>query len=214
MSDRVDQLFQQFKTAFGAGEDADLPTLLSEVEGDDRAELSALIDAYLVRAPRQEWDAEAYRRSSAPEVVDALTRGLRGQAGLWPSVLPRLRARARIKRADLVAELADRLGAATQTEKVAGYYHQMEQGTLPADGVSDTVLDALGRIVGETREALRRAGQAFGPGPEAGEPGALFARQAGQSIEALEIDALASPATATADRTPDPDEVDRLFTGG
>lgn len=213
MSDRVDQLFQQFKAAFGAGEDADLPTLLSEVEGDERAELSALIGAYLVRAPRQEWDSEAYRRSSAPEVVDALTRGLRGQAGLWPSVLPRLRARARIKRADLVAELADRLGAATQTEKVAGYYHQMEQGTLPADGVSDTVLDALGRIVGETREALRQAGADFGPGPEASATGATFARQGMPAIDALEAPA----STASADvvgMAAEPDEVDRLFTGG
>ena len=213
MSDRVDQLFQQFKAAFGAGEDADLPALLAKVEGDDRAELSALIDAYLVRAPRQEWDVEAYRRSSAPEVVDALTRGLRGQAGLWPSVLPRLRARARIKRADLVAELADRLGAATQTEKVAGYYHQMEQGTLPADGVSDTVLDALGRIVGETRDALRQAGSAFGPGPEASAAGATFARQGMPAVDALEApSAAASPGTV--DRASEPDEVDRLFTGG
>jgi hypothetical protein len=212
MSDRVDQLFQQFKAAFGSGEDADPVALLSEVEGDERAELSALIDAYLTRAPRREWDAEAYRQSSAPEVVDALARDLRGQAGLWPSMLPRLRARARIRRVDLVAELADRLGASGQREKVAGYYHEMEQGTLPADGVTDTVLDALGAIVGESRDALRRAGQAFGPGPEAGGPGALFARQASPSIDALETERPASPGTA--DRTPEPDEVDRLFTGG
>ena len=54
--------------------------------------------------------------------------------------------RARIKRADIVAELAARLWGRKQ-EKVASYYHEMEQGRLPASGVSDTVLEALGKIV-------------------------------------------------------------------
>ena len=209
MSDRVDKLFQQYKAAFVAGDDANPQAVLAEVEGDERAELSALIDAYLTRAPRQEWDEAAYLRSSAPEHVDRLARGLRGQAGLWPSLLPRLRAQARIKRGDLVAELADRLGAENQRDKVGDYYHQMEQGTLPADGVSDTVLDALGRIVGETRDALRQAGSAFGPGPEGSASGATFAREGmPASIDALSTSAMEAP------RSGEPDEVDRLFTGG
>lgn len=211
MSDRVDQLFQQFKAAFASGEDSDPRALLDQLEGDERAELSALMDAYLTRVPRQEWDPEAYKRSAAPEMVDALTRGLRGQAGLWPSVLPRLRARARIKRADLVAQLADRLGAGAQEEKVAGYYHQMEQGTLPAAGVSDAVLDALAAIVGETRDALRQAGGAFGPGPEEGPAGATFARRGMPA----DVEAPVTPASpGVGDDTAAPDEVDRLFTGG
>jgi len=212
MSDRVDQIFEQFKAAHRAGEEVDPVQLLDRLQGTDRAELAALMDAYLTRAPRREWDADAYERSPAPALVDSLSRSLRGQAGLWPSLLPRLRDRARIKRADLVAELADRLGAGGQRDKVAGYYHEMEQGTLPAAGVTDTVLDALGAIVGESRDALRRGGQAFGPGPEGGEPGALFARRASPSIHALETEPPTSPGTA--DRTPESDEVDRLFTGG
>ncbi len=134
MSDRVDQIFEQFKAAHRAGEEVDPVQLLDRLQGTDRAELTALMDAYLTRAPRREWNAAAYEQSPAPALVDSLSRSLRGQAGLWPSLLPRLRDRARIKRADLVAELADRLGAGGQREKVAGYYHEMEQGTLPADG--------------------------------------------------------------------------------
>lgn len=212
MSDRVDQIFEQFKAAHRAGEDVNPVLLLDRLEGTDRAELTALMDAYLTRAPRREWDQAAYEQSRAPALVDSLSRSLRGQAGLWPSLLPRLRDRARLKRADLVAELADRLGAETQRDKVAGYYHGMEQGTLPADGVTDTVLEALGAIVGESRDALRRAGQALGPGPEAAASGVLYARTGAPSIDALEMESPASPTAA--ERTPEPDEVDRLFTGG
>jgi hypothetical protein len=209
MSDRVDQLFEQFKAALASGgSPPDVAWMLDQVEGDERAELQVLLDAHLSRAPRREWNEEAYRQSAAPAMVDALARGLRGQSGLWPSLLPRLRARARIRRADLVAELSERLGAANQREKVAGYYHEMEQGTLPAEGVSDTVLDALGAIVGETRDALRQAGTALGGGPGATAPGATFARQ-GMPSEALE-----APADASSELAREPDEVDRLFTGG
>jgi len=212
MSDRVDQIFEQFKAAHRAGEDVDPVLLLDRLEGTDRAELTALMDAYLTRAPRREWDQAAYEQSQAPALVDSLSRSLRGQAGLWPSLLPRLRDRARLKRADLVAELADRLGAETQREKVAGYYHGMEQGTLPADGVTDSVLEALGAIVGESRDALRRAGQALGPGPEAAAPGALYARVGSPSLESH--DAESPMAAGMAAPPPEPDEVDRLFTGG
>lgn len=212
MSDRVDQIFEQFKAAHRAGDDVDPVQLLDRLQDTDRAELTALIDAYLTRAPRREWDGAAYEQSHAPELVESLSRSLRGQAGLWPSVLPRLRDRARIKRADLVAELADRLGAGGQRAKVAGYYHEMEQGTLPADGVADTVLDALGSIVGESRDALRRAGQAFGPGPEGSEPQAVFARRARPIEGVSEAETHASPSAT--DSTPEPDEIDRLFTGG
>ena len=58
-----------------------------------------------------------------------------------------------------MAQLAARLGAEGQSEKVGAYYHQMEQGLLPASGVSDSVLEALGRIVGDRAEALRKAGE-------------------------------------------------------
>lgn len=208
MSDRVDQLFEQFKAARASGAPVDLASLLSQVEGTDRAELGALIDAYLSRAPRAGWDQAAYERSGAGRAVEAVSASLRGQAGLWPSLLPRLRNEARLRRADLTFELAERLGAPEQRDKVAGYYHEMERGTLPAGGVSDTVLDAVGAIVGVTREALRTAGEALGAGPEATSPEAVFARRASPTAGAEPADA------ARAAEPPEPDEIDRLFTGG
>ncbi len=151
----VQRLFEAYKEAYPA----DPTEYLSQVAGRDRAELAGLIDAFLERAPRRQFDAEAFRASPASRVAESVQRSLAGQSGMWPSLLPQLRNRARLKRADLVAELAARLGAEGQSDKVGAYYHQMEQGLLPASGVSDSVLDALGRIIGTGKEALRKAGQ-------------------------------------------------------
>ena len=139
-------------------------------------------------------------------MAEGIQRSLAGASGLWPALLPRLRVQARTKRADLVRELAARLGAESQQDKVAGYYHQMEQGLLPADGVSDTVLDALGKIVGVAGESLRKAGSLPAPGPLAhGRGGGVHAHdQASQDV----AEASASPMAAE-----EWDEVDRLFRG-
>ena len=143
-------------------------------------------------------------------VAESLERSLAGSSGLWPVLLPRLRNRARIRRADLVAELAARLGAQGQQPKVASYYHQMEQGLLPAAGVSDTVLEALGRIVGYGQEALRRAGGLPAPGGPGPAAAAAFTRPAfGEAPEDEDADPTRG---ALADQ--DWDQVDRLFRGG
>ena len=144
-------------------------------------------------------------------MADALDRSLLGDSGLWPSVLPKLRRRAGVTRARLVEQLAGALGVVGREEKVGDYYHRMEQGRLPADGVSDRVLDALGRIVHEPAEALRRAGQSLGPPGDAaaGAPPAAFARHA----QAAEAAAPASPSSAPLSEEPW-DEVDELFRGG
>lgn len=203
----VETLLNQFIADHKAGGEADPHGYLDQVEPNDRGELAALMDAYLAQAPRRAWDAEAYASSAAPELVEAMSRSLQGQSGTWPALLPRLRERARLRRSELVGELAARLGAQNQRSKVERYYHEMEQGMLPAEGVSDDVLDALGQIVGQTREALRRAGQALGPGPAGEAPAAApaFARTSQAPTPP------ASPGTAE----PEPwDEVDRLFRGG
>ena len=141
-------------------------------------------------------------------MAEGIQRSLAGASGLWPALLPRLRVQARTKRADLVRELAARLGAESQQDKVAGYYHQMEQGLLPADGVSDTVLDALGKIVGVAGESLRKAGSLPAPGPLRMDEAAVFTRMSRKrhrtSAEAP------APAMAAAEEW---DEVDRLFRG-
>jgi hypothetical protein len=68
------------------------------------------------------------------------------------------------------------------------------------------VLDALGRIVGSTAEALRKAGQLPAPGPPRTDEGAVFARATyGERAEAE---------TGRERPAEEWDEVDRLFRGG
>jgi hypothetical protein len=204
---RVEQLLAQYVEEHRRGGDADPRSFLAELEGVERAQLEALIDEYLRRAPRRDWDEAAYAASPAPAIASSLAQSLGGSNGLWPSLLPRLRNRARIKRGDLVAELAARLGAESKQEKVARYYNQMEQGLLPAEGVSDSVLKALGTILGQSAKTLREAGRAVAP--EGGSP--AVAQQAFARVATA-----AEPDAVMAARTPDEDwdEVDELFTGG
>jgi hypothetical protein len=201
------QLLSEYKKASRAGGSADPRPYLARVSGSERELLAGLIDAYLEQAPRREFDVEQFQGSPAATIAEEVQRSLSGESGIWPALLPQLRRRAELKRSELVRELAARLGAQAQEQKVGEYYHRMEQGLLPAAGVSETVLDALGKIVGWTAEALRTAGELPAAGPPRSDAGAVFART-------HRGDAPAHP--------PDPgsalsagewDEVDRLFRG-
>lgn len=209
------QIFRQFTDAYRRDGSTDPREYLARTEGIDRAELGALIDAFLERAPLRQWDAAAFSGSMAEraltrateEAESAVTEGAAG----WPELLPALRTKARLKRKTVVERLAAALGFSDQEERVATYYHQMEQGQLPQSGVSTRVLEALAAIVGSSAASLRRAGEA---GQRAGEAGGeVFARVGAPA------DAQASPATmayrpAPGERPEPPDELDLLFTGG
>jgi hypothetical protein len=211
----VDRLLNEYVAEHRAGGEADPLEYLSRLEGTDRKELAALIDSYLAAAPRREWEAAAFESSSARRVSESLERSLLGVGGMWPSLLPRLRERARLKRSQVVSRLAEALGFAGQRKKVELYYHEMEQGLLPAEGVSRRVLEALGKIFGQSAEALREAGAPIGP--EAGKlvsAQEVFARTARPDAE------YAQDEPSAAERMPGPqppeewDEVDRAFRGG
>lgn len=206
----ADRLLAEYIAEHRAGGEADPSGYLSRVSPTQRTELAALIDAYLANAPRQTFVEAAFRGSSAERTVDELERAIAGQAGLWPAVLPRLRDRAGLRRSTLVDRLAAALGFKNRQGKVASYYHEMEQGLLPAEGVSDRVLEALGQIVGETAQALREAGRALAP-PSQGPPAApapAFTRRA-----YAEAAGAATPGAQPAEEG-EWDEVDQLFRGG
>jgi hypothetical protein len=207
---QVDELLREYKQAHRAGSGDPRP-FLSRAPTADRAVLAALIEVYLENAPRREFDREEFLESAAAPVAEGVQRSLAGAGGLWPALLPRLRAQARVKRADLVRELAARLGAESQQEKVAGYYHEMEQGLLPAEGVSDTVLEALGKIVGVAAESLRKAGSLPAPGPPRMDEAAVFTRMARAAPDTAAAPPVAGQAADEA--TEEWDEVDRLFRG-
>lgn len=209
----VERLLSEYKEAHQSGGEADPRPYLAQVSGVDRELLAGLIDAYLEEAPRRPFSAAAFHESRAAPVAEEVERSLAGAGGMWPALLPRLRARARLRRTQVVAELAERLGAQGQQDKVGLYYHQMEQGLLPEAGVSETVLEALGQIVHATASSLRKAGQMPRAGPPRTDEGAVFARATyGEPAAAAPADA---EGLVARERGPeDWDEVDRLFRGG
>jgi hypothetical protein len=203
-------LLQQYISEHRGGGDADPRRWLEQVEGAERAKLAGLIDVYLEQAPMHPWDPDGFRESGLAGFAERLNESLYSRAGLWPVVLPDLRERARLKRADLVERLAAALGAQDRQAKVGSYYHQMETGELPSEGVSDRVLKELAAILGQSVEALRDAGRLIGGGGETTvEASPAFARTALAKDLVLESRAPASPGIEE-----EPDEVDRLFRGG
>ena len=211
----VHALLEDYIAAHRGGGDADPREWLGRVEGRDRIALEGLIDAYLVRAPMRQWDPEAFRESGLAPFAEQVTTALHGQSGSWPALLPQLRNRAALKRADLTERLAAALGAPDRQDKVGFYYHEMEQGLLPSEGVDDKVLDALGTILGQSAEALRQAGRSLLPGAGDGSarPAQAFARRTSPDPDYL--DALEAPADFQAEPgdSGETDEIDRLFRG-
>ena len=215
----VQELLMGYIAEHRAGGEADPAAYLQRAEPGERRVLAALIDAYLERTPRAAFDESAYERSPAAATVEALERSIIGVSGTWPALLPRLRARAHLKRRELVERLAQALGQTDRKEKVGLYYHQMEQGLLPPEGVSDRVLEALAILTGSTLAALREAGRAMVGGGGGGEEEmTAFARAALVDSDAaiyggppMQEQSVAAPTSAGDAEVWD--EVDELFRG-
>jgi hypothetical protein len=206
-----EQLRDEFAAAFEAGEEPNPRDFSERADSAARQETEALIDRYLMTAPRRAWDPDAYEKSLARVAVDQVFESMEGVSGTWPEVLPTLRNRARIKRRELVERLAGALGFGerAQVEKVGRYYNEMEHGLLPAEGVSPRVIEALAGIVGSSADVIRRAGAVVGGAEGAG--GEVFARKALLDEDyALEA-RMAAPAEPAA-APPQRDEIDELFT--
>jgi hypothetical protein len=213
---RVQQLLDAFIAQDQGATPAEPAEFLDQLHGTERAELIDLIDAYLAHAPRRPVTPEQLRGTAAVppaarDLADALQRSMFGASGEWPVLLPRLRDRARIARKALVSELAARLGVSADTERVSAYYHEMEHGLLPAEGVSDRVLDALAELLGDTAERLRTAGRAIAP-MSAGGGAPAYARAVTPPGELADAVAAAAPGQMSEPR--ERDLVDELFTGG
>lgn len=213
----VHALLEQYISTHQAGGNADPREWLAQVEGRDRSALEGLIDAYLARAPMRRWDPDAFRESGLAPFAEQVTTALHGRSGTWPALLPRLRDRAALRRSELTERLAAALGAPDKQDKVGFYYHEMEQGLLPSEGVDDEVLEALATILGQSAEMLSQAGRSLLPGAgEASGVGApAFARQA--APDPGYVVGMAAPTRedeASPDPVAEPDEIDRLFRGG
>lgn len=212
----LDKLLRQYIERFESGGDVDPSDLIAQAETGEQAQLRELIAGYLEHAaPGREWDAAAFDGSVAERAVARTGEEWSAAAGELPVELVRLRNDREITRADLVTRLADSLGVSGAREKVASYYHRLERGLLPAEGVSSRVWDALAQLLGTIAETLRRAGAAARP-PPTEEAASAYARTAPPPPpEYATTESLKEESRVTGnDRSEDPDEVDRLFTGG
>ncbi|MBZ0213376.1 MAG: hypothetical protein K8H99_06220 [Nitrospirae bacterium] len=215
----MEEIFAEYVFAEREG-NGDPRPFINRVQASERDRLVNLIDSYLSTTPGREWDPIAFAGSKEERLVEPLSRALNGVSGTWPVVLPSLRERAKIKRAELVDLLSQTLGVPKQRDIVDEYYHGMEYGTVESSGVSDQVLDALGEILGAGRDALRNSGNLMGGGGVA-RGDHVFAREA-QNVEfSLEladrpqersVGESKKPVEETADS--ERETVVRLFTGG
>jgi hypothetical protein len=155
----VEQLLASYIAEHQRGETADPVSYLERAAPSERRELASLIDTYLARSPRHPLEPQPNRNTLAQATVESLQRSFTGQSGLWPALLPRLRARAGLDQGALIDRLALALDAGERNGKIARYYRSMEAGSLPADGVSDRVLQALANLLDSTPAALREAGR-------------------------------------------------------
>ena len=118
-------------------------------------------------------------------------------------------------RREVVERLAQGLGHPDETQQVAAYYHRMETGQLPAEGVSNRVLSTLGEILGESAERLRAAGTvAVGSMFADDSTDVAYARTARQDVQFQRSKMIAEELIADQDSSAEPSEIDRLFTGG
>jgi hypothetical protein len=208
----VDRMFKEFIEEHRAGGPAEPLEYLRKLEGTDRAELAALIAGYLERAPRRQWNAEAFRGSVAEHAVE---EAMAEPVGTLSALLKSWRDAAQLRRDQVVARLADALGVAPQEEKVGLYYHRLERGLLDPRRVSSRVFEALAGVLGQNVESIRQAAADWAGAMEG--PTETFARRTMPSERGESVLADAAPSAPFAEPAPAReqwDEVDRLFLGG
>ncbi len=185
----LDDLAGEFRRQYLDGAHPDAAEFLDRAPSGDRDELGRRIRAILAEEPPPD---------PAPETLLMVQAMLRGQ----PPLLE-LRTSKGMTRDQVVTDLREELGLEPAKEqRVAVYYHELENGQLPLAGIRDRVFDAVAKVMGVARASLMLKG------PGAGDPGhaqVVFARaEPGAQVS---LDALAA-------LPGDPDEVDDLFTGG
>lgn len=210
-----EQVLGEFIDAWNAGRRPRVGEYLARVaEGPGRDELAEQLGTWLELAPAPEHDDATRAAIRAEPVVQRVLEGGGGTAGLWPEVMPSLRARAGLSVGELAARLVERFGLGRGSEaRTAGYLERMERGELEAARVSRRLLDALGDLLGASGRTLADAGRLGGAMRPAAAGGTLFRAgdDAGEWV-ARDIEALSRAAMSPA--PPPMDEVDRLFVGG
>ncbi|MDX6690510.1 MAG: hypothetical protein QOG15_1967 [Solirubrobacteraceae bacterium] len=205
----LDTTVSQFIDQWNAGQRPSVENAVAEVAADDRAELRRQLGAFLAVAPTPRYDAETVDALLVTPIVDAAVEAFEGERGAWPVLLPRLRAQAGLS----LRELAERvLAAASLTgrnvAKAEDRLREMERGDLDATGVSERLVEVLGRVLSVRAFDLAQVGM---PAAATGSK-ALFRREDARGALGADLDLLAD-ALATPVPGQEWDEVDELFFG-
>ncbi len=188
---QMELLFDEFATRYVRGERPDVRDYL-ERAGPEREELGRLIDRFLEAVPAREPTEE--------EVVL-----MQARLEAEPPLLA-LRLRRKLTRETVVDALVKRLGLDPgKSDKIGGYYHELEVGILDPKPVDRRVWDVLSDVLTANVRALAE----FRPEPPPPAPAAAYMRE--PAMLAKLDHAPAQPAEPDANA---PDEIDRLFTAG
>ena len=209
MADLVIERFEQFRRRFLEHGIADPQEALSGLDADDRVELSMLIEGFLIEAPRRGWGQAEFEETGASTITERVMTAFAEAPDAQAERLKDLRDSAELARGVLVERLAKDLALPDEGERIGFYYHHLEQGTLPVEGVSERVFEALARILKVGVVRLRRAAENSQRAPGAGEP--VFARSVtgtSPNLEAVDADGVQLSLSGR------PGAVDRLFTAG
>lgn len=228
-SDRVIAAFDRYTESFRQGKGDPTP-YLEQFEGEELRELELLVDSFLETGPQPDPASGSGRDPELERIANLVMTRVGGAGGGLAAMVRGLRDESDLSQTEVVRQLAGSLEAdAAEAEKIDGYFHDLEWGSLPAGGISDRVLDSLAGILHTTREKLREAGQALGPSRSAA-AAPFFARMADDSELGFEVSSFSveespgfragskgmdSPAGGGRGRRSDPpDRIDELFTGG
>ena len=214
MSTAADKILSDFIDAWNAGERPRVLDFLARAPDDERDALAEQITTWLELAPTPDYSDAARAAIRDEPAVRSVFATVGDDAGLWPELIPRLRARAGLSLADLAARVRERFGlGADDADRTVAYLDRLEHGDLEPARVSRRLLDALGDALGASGTTLRDAAT-FGRGLRpAAAGGTLFRTDAVADDQVLaDLETLSRLAMR---RAPAPmDELDRLFTGG
>lgn len=199
MTTPPEQVLAEFIDAWNAGQRPDVAEHLGRVPEKQRAELARQIDAWLTLGPSPDYDEATLAAIRAEPAV---------QRALAAARLAQAREDASLSAEQLAQALVEETGLAPeQREKAGRMLAALEAGRLSLAGLSQRLVDALGRI-------LRLPAEAFAASAETGQAGALaFRADAEPAAEAAgDLELLRRGIEAPSAR--DWDEVDELFLGG
>src|SRR3954452_20355963 len=141
----TDQLLSEFIDAWNAGRRPRVRDYLARLpDGLERDDLAEQLSTWLEVAPTPDFDDATRARVAAEPAVTHLLAAADADAGLWPSVVPRLRDRAGLSLTDLASQLIERFSLDRRdTDRTAGYLDRLEQGALDPTRVSRRLTQAL-----------------------------------------------------------------------